>query len=232
MNTSNNSRPRRWRVTACGAATALMMLLTACSATTEPSNGDASPHKDPANTATASADQMRDVLKRSMNPDVDPSTLAPEIQTVLASAATPLTAEQQATWERCLSKSTCDLGAGNKVLGVLDDLANPSNNIQWGEVLAQAIQSGEVKTIIHTNANGNLTEFQANFRQLITRKVDAIVGMMPVFGSQAGPLVAQAKAAGIPVVNGAVEMPKNVAADLGVEISAPVCDMFKQAAPA
>ena len=218
----------------------LSMLLAACAGTTGTSGGTSSATAPssgtgsaaPSTSSTVSADAMKEVLKKALNPDADPSALPPEVQSVLAAAATAPTADQLATWMHCISQTKCDLGgSGTKTLVVLDDDVNAFYSMEWGEALDQAIKSGQVKTIMHYNANSDLTQFLSNWRQAIAKKPDAIVGMFAHFGNQAAPVVAQAKAAGIAVANGPVAVPPEVAKNMAAEVSEPICSLFDSLAP-
>ncbi|UKA55195.1 hypothetical protein LFT45_04480 [Arthrobacter sp. FW305-BF8] len=166
-----------------------------------------------------------------MNPDLGNEKLAPEISTVFHSAATPLTADQEKIWNECIGQAICQTGRGDKTVAVIDDVANPVLSLAYGELLAQAIQSGQVSKIIHSKANGDVNQYLTAFRQAIAQNVSMIFSEMNTFGKQLGPVLNEAKAAGIPVVNGTTILPEDIAKNLGVEIYGSPCDMWTKAAP-
>ena len=165
-----------------------------------------------------------------MNPAISPSSLPPEIQSVLAAGATPLTAAQQQVFQRCLANTTCETGQGTKTLALIDDQVNPFYSIEAGEVDAQAIQSGQIAKIIHYSSSVDPTQYLSDFRIAIAQKVSLIVSLFGALGNETGPVLAQAKAAGIPVVNGAVPLEPAVANLLAVQVSATPCSMWNNAA--
>ncbi|MDV7088942.1 substrate-binding domain-containing protein [Rhodococcus opacus] len=180
---------------------------------------------------TASDAQIVAAAAKAMNPSIDVSRLAPEVRTVFASAALPLTAEQESIWQRCIAEPICDTGQGTKTIALIDDLQSPFYSISAGEFYAQAIQSGQVRKIIHSSTNSDLSQYLSTFRQAIAQDVDLIFSEMSTLGRQAGPVLAQAKAAGIPVVNGATLLDREQAKYLAVELRASPCDMWKTVAP-
>lgn len=220
-----------WKLVACGlAATAL---LGGCggddagSAGTAGNGGGASGEEASASFPKASAEQVAEVAKKAMNPDVDLGKLAPEIRTTFESAANPLTPEQQKIWDRCIAQTICDTGQGDKTVAYIGDQVQPYYSISIGEVLATVIQSGEVKRFLRMQSNRVVSQFLTSFRQAIAQKVDVIVGEFGALGGQMGPVLAQAKAAGIPVINGATLPPPDVAKLLGIEIRATAGDMWR-----
>ncbi len=180
---------------------------------------------------TATDAQIAEVATKAMNPELDVAKLAPEIRTAFASAATPLTAEQQAVWDRCISEPICETGQGSKTVALIEDQQQAYYSISAGEFIAEAIQSGQVAKIIHSSTNADVSQYLASFRQAIAQGVDLIVTEGAALGAQAAPVFAQAKAAGIPVVNAATVLPDGVAKMLGVEMLAEPCDMWEQAVP-
>ena len=221
---------RRWTALACGLAA--MLVLAACGSSAGGGAPAAGQQGATASYPTATDAQITQVAAKAMNPSVDVSTLAPEVKTVLASAANPLTPAQKAIWMRCIGQPICDTGQGTKTVALIDDLQQPWYSIAAGEFYAQAVQSGQVKKIVHSSSNADVSQFLAAFRQAIAQKVDLIVSEFGALGGQAGPVLAQAKAASIPVLNAATLLPGDLGKMLPVELRAAPCDMWKTGAPA
>jgi ABC-type sugar transport system substrate-binding protein len=222
-------RARRWRVLAGGMV--LAALLPACSAAGQGATAQGGQADVPASYPTASAAQLHQVAVTAINPNLDLSGLAPEVKTALESAATPLTPAQQKIWLRCIAAPICDTGQGTKTVALVEDQQQEYYSISAGEFDAEAIQSGQVRKIIHTSTNSDLSQYLSNFRQAIAQKPSFIVSEFAAFGSEAVPVVAQAKAAGIPVINAATQVSPTLAKLLGVELRAAPCDMWSRAAP-
>jgi ABC-type sugar transport system substrate-binding protein len=222
-----NSPAARWALASAFAATLILAGCTPGGTTSE--GGGAS---EPAAYPTASAAAVETAMARAMNPGLDLDALAPEIKTAFESAATPLTEEQTEIWNECISAAICETGMGDKTIAVIDDVTNPVLALAYGEFLAQAIQSGQVSKITHTTANGDVNQYLTAFRQAIAQNASMIFSEMNTFGTQLGPVLQEAKAAGIPVVNGTTILPEELSENLGVEIYGSPCDMWTQAAPA
>jgi len=219
------NRSGRWQIFT-GLVLAAAML-SSCSSSTE---GSASGDAPAASYPKASDKEIAAAAAQAMNPGIDVAKLPPEIKTAFASGATPLTADQEKIWKRCIGEATCETGQGTKTVAVIDDLQSPYYSLAFGEFLAQAIQSGQVSKIVHTSTNGDVTQFLSSFRQAIAQRVDLIFSEMAVLGDQAGPVLAQAQAANIPVVNGATPLKPDLAKMLGVELLADPCDMWAREA--
>jgi ABC-type sugar transport system substrate-binding protein len=220
---------RRWQLLVAAMASAA--LLPACSSAGHGATAQASQQANAPTGPTATNAQIAQVAARAMNPGIDVATLPPEVRTVFASAAHRLTPAQQAIWQRCIASPICDTGQGTKTVALVDDLQQPWYSISAGEFYAQAIQSGQVRKIIHTSTNADLGQFLSNFRQAIAQRVNFIVSEFGALGAQAGPVLAQAKAAGIPVINAATLLPPAEGQLLPVELRAAPCDMWKNGAP-
>lgn len=220
------------RTVACG--TAVAVLLAGCGGEDEPKSSTggaaAAASSSQASYPTASDEQIAKTAARAMNPDIEVASLAPEVKTMLASASNPLTAKQQAIWEKCVAEPICETGQGDKTVALIDDIKQPWYSIAAGEFIAQAIQSGQVKKLIHSSSNVDVQQYLAAFRQAISQRVDLIVSEFGALGGQAGPVLAQAKAAGVPVVNAAVVLPNDLGKNLAVELRASPCDMWKTGA--
>ena len=229
MSGSLGRRPGRRLVTVGGLAAVLCLALTACGGSGSGGASAGAP-ASPASYPTATDAQVATVAAKAMNPGVDVGRLAPEIKTVFASAANPLTPEQKAIWTRCIAQPICDTGQGSRTIAIIDDQQQPYYSISAGEIYAEAIQSGQVRKIVHSSSHLDVSQFLAAFRQAIAQRVDLIVSIFGAYGAQAGPVLAQAKAAGIPVINGATQLEPDVAKLLAVELRATPCEMWQSAA--
>ncbi len=232
-NATTRRRRRRTTVLLAAVAAASVTALSACSSASTGSSGQpaAAAGATSPSTMTATPAQLKEIALKVMN-STDPSSLPPEVQTVFAAAATPLTAAQRQLLYKCLSNAVCETGQGTKTLALIDDQVAPFYSINEAEVDSQAIQSGQIKKIIHYASNLNLPQFLADFRLAIAQRVSLIVSVFGALGNQAGPVLAEAKAAGIPVVNSAVPLQPSVGSELAVQVSSPLCGMWKSAASA
>jgi ABC-type sugar transport system substrate-binding protein len=205
-------------------ATVAAIALAGCGSSGATSKGGGAAASYP----TASEAQMSEVAAHAFNPRVDVASLPQEVRTAIASGATPLTPTQQKIWDNCIGQAICDTGQGTKTVALIDPLTIPYYNIQYGDVIAQAIQSGQVRKIIRT-VGAETATYLAAFRQAITQRVDFILSDF-TDASTVGPVLAQAKAAGIPVINGPTAVDEAFGKNLGAVIRASQCDMWKNAA--
>lgn len=224
MSTSLGHRPLR----SSGLAVIALLSALGLASCGSSDSGGGSSSSGPASYPTASDAALGEVAASAFNADVDVASLPDEVRTALASAATPLTAGQQKIWDSCIGEAICDTGQGDKTVAVIDPFPLPYYHNQYGDVLAEAIQSGQVRKIIRTIPTDTAT-YLAAFRQAITQHVDFILSDF-TDASVVGPVIAQAKAAGIPVINGPTVVDDKLGANLGAVIKASQCDMWKNAA--
>ncbi|MFV0457370.1 MAG: substrate-binding domain-containing protein [Actinomycetales bacterium] len=169
-------------------------------------------------------------LLKVMNPNVKPSDVAPEIQSAMMSGEVELTPEQQKIWEQCMSETSCEIGTGKYVMAFIDDQVNAYVSLQRGEAFDYAIKSGQVNKIITMTNQGDVQKTLADFRSAMAQGANLIVGMWASTGNQLGPVFDEAKAAGIPVVNAAVQLSPEVASKQAVQFERDLCAMWQDGA--
>lgn len=231
MKTSFHSRRRggQWPLIA---AIMLTLSVTACSSTTGGgSSSTAGPAGSASNTAAPAApvDQaaVAATVKKAFLGDVDPASLDPVVLKALTIASVPLTPEQEALLNKCMTQRSCETGnsPGNLTVGINADFTNnPYWNIRRAEALAQAIATPEIGKIIYTGApDGNISQVLANLKSLIAQRVDIIVED-PAFGAAILPAAQQAKQAGIAFVTANSPIPDGDTSSVTTQIPFPLCD--------
>jgi ABC-type sugar transport system substrate-binding protein len=169
-------------------------------------------------------------LLKVMNPSVTPDAVAPEIQSAMMSGEVELTDEQQKIWEECMSETSCTIGTGKYKMAFIDDQVNAYVSLQRGEAFDYAIKSGQVNEIITMTNQGDVQKTLSDFRSAMAQGANMIVGMWAATGNQLGPVFDEAKAAGIPVVNAAVQLSPEVAAKQAVQFERDLCAMWEDGA--
>ncbi len=235
--TTAMTRSGRLRRLALPAVSVLLAVATAACGSSSSSSGgggsaSASEKAKWAKTAYPTPDtaKMKQYATSLMNPDVDVDKLAPEIKTALMVAHTPLTAAQQKVFDTCMSQDTCQTGTGKYSLAIVDDQVNTYYSVSRAETTAYAIKTGAIAKISYNTVNMNVQQYLSNFRTAIGQKADLIVSNFGGLGNQAGQVISQAKAAGIPMTNGVATLSPDVMSKLSVQFSAPLCDMWANGA--
>jgi ABC-type sugar transport system substrate-binding protein len=180
----------------------------------------------PTDTAT-----LHKVAAEVLNPTVDVSALAPEIQKIFMAGSVPLTSVQRAIFDKCMASTTCETGKGKYSLYLLSDLAHPYFSQSRAEIVTYAIKSGEVARIVYMDSGPDLQRHTTDWRIAIAQRADLVVPWFATVANQLGPVIQQATAAGIPIVNGSSEPEPSIAKDLTVRVHSDVCGMWKSAAP-
>jgi hypothetical protein len=170
---------------------------------------------------------VQKMAKLVLNGNVKIDQLAPEIQTAMMVQSVSLTDAQRKVYNDCLANDSCDLGNGGKyTLAIVDDQVNTWYSMTRGEVIAYALKSGEIGKIIHFANNMDVQKYLADWRTAIGQGSDLIVSNFGALGNQAGPVIDQAKAAGIPVANGCCILAPEVAQKLSAQFNVSICDMW------
>ncbi|MGE4425220.1 MAG: substrate-binding domain-containing protein [Solirubrobacteraceae bacterium] len=208
INVERRAHPSRRGRGRVALAAALVLGLGVAGCGSDDSSGDEA--KAPAgSTSTAVADlpgkdvsdaDLQQAIRRAFFADVPVDEIDPVMVSALRVAAQPLTPEQQAKLAECIGKAECDTGRGDLVVGIAD----PFGGIPWRqqarvEATAQALAYPQVRKIIYTDGNANQQQSLANFRSLMSRDVDVIVGYFD-FASSMLNLIKQAHQRGISVV--------------------------------
>ncbi|OPX05201.1 substrate-binding domain-containing protein [Mycobacterium sp. AT1] len=174
---------------------------------------------------------LKRMARKVFNPDLDVAQLAPELQTALMAGSVPLDDHQRKIFDTCMTSSSCETGQGRYTLAILSDLVHPFSAIARAEMVSFAIKSGEIANITYSNSGPDVQRHMTDWRIAIARGDDLIGPQFSAVGNQLGPVITQAKAAGIPVVNGAVQLDPVVAERLTVNIHFDLCGMWESAAP-
>lgn len=218
------------RVLGLTAAVALVALASACSSAKSATSDGSTTGRAVAWQSTAYPTPDPALLKQyvteQMNPNVDLSTLAPEIQTALMVAHRPLTAAQNQVLFTCLQNTSCDTGTGKYTLAIVDDQVNTYYSVSRAEATAYAIKTGAIRKITYTTTNMNVQQYLSNFRSAIGQHADLIISNFGALGNQASQVIQQAKSAGIPMTNGVATLSPAVMSQLSVQFSANLCDMW------
>ena len=223
---------RPWRRRSGGARSAALVavlvigaLVTGCSSTTAGHVERGSVEGISSDVADPAAFQA--TINKAFLDEIPADTLDPVIRNTLAVASVPLTPEQQATYERCLSSNVCQTGRGSLTIAFPNDNINPYRSIFRGEFTAQAIASPQVKKIIYS-ASTDIAGFLANFRSLIVQQVDIIV-LNSIYAGAIGPAIKQAKEAGIVVVEAETPLPPETSSLVDSQIATDFCQMYVEA---
>jgi ABC-type sugar transport system substrate-binding protein len=157
--------------------------------------------------------------------------LDPIVQETFKHAAIQLTSAQLATAVKCWKGTSCDLGSGGKVtLGIAE-----SNDVNlWRktakmEIILQALTYPQIGKIIYTDAQGDLSKYQANVRSLVAQGAKVIVGYDD-FGSAALPAYQQAQARGVYVSTYVGGVPNAKSNQMLNQVHADICAIGKQMA--
>ncbi|ROZ52919.1 hypothetical protein EEB12_29270 [Rhodococcus sp. WS1] len=210
------------------AAATMALSVTACAAETS-SGGDRNASANSTIPATDTA-TLKQMATKVLNPDIDVDALAPEFQKVLMAGSVPLTEAQRAIFNDCMTKTTCETGQGTHTIALLSDLVHPYWSQARAEIVSYAIKSGEVAKITYSDSGDDVQRHMTNWRNAIGQGSDLLIPWWSTVGNQLGPVIDQAKSAGIPVVNSFVSLEPAVADKLTVEIKLDLCGMWESAA--
>jgi ABC-type sugar transport system substrate-binding protein len=119
----------------------------------------------------------------------------------IARAGTEVTPDMLTTALKCWKEQQCDTGTGGDVTVALADGfgENVWREVTYMEFVLQALTYPEIGEIIYTSAQGDTDKAISDFRSLIARDVDVIVGFADA-GEALLPSVREATAQGITVV--------------------------------
>ncbi len=229
--TRNRRRRGAWRLTWLVAVLAAVVGFTAaCGGTSGSSSSggdkDASSWADTAypKADTATLEKMATTV---INSKLDVKSLATEVQNAMMIASRPLTDAQRKVYNSCLAKNTCETGTGKYTLAIVEDQVNTFYSMTRAEAVAAAIKSGAVAKIIYFSSDINVQQYLADWRSAIGQGADLILSNFGALGNQAGPVIEQAKAKGIPIVNGCCALAPDVAKKLTVRVDASICKMWE-----
>lgn len=169
---------------------------------------------------------LKTVAGKVLNPGLDVSALPPEISQAMMIASKPMTAAQRQVFNKCMASDDCQTGKGKYTLAIVDDQVNTFYSMSRAETVAMAVKSGAIKRILHFATDMQVQKYLADWRSAIGQHSDLILSIFGGLGNQSGPVIQQAKAKGIPVVNGCCAMAPDVEKLLTVNVSASLCDMW------
>lgn len=125
-------------------------------------------------------------------PGVTEADIEPEIVGGLKVAAAQPSQELLDKVASCLGKSVCETGQGELTIAIpLDDSSNTVALQDQASALLQALRYPNVKRVVMPNGKGDLATIIANFRSLISQRVDIIM-YNTGYGSSLGKLAQQA----------------------------------------
>ena len=208
---------------------ALLALTAACGGSGD--SGSSSANKEAyAKTAYPKPDAatLKETASKVLNTEADVKALPSEIQQAMMTSSKPLTAAQRKIFNECLAKDDCQTGQGAYTLAIVDDQVNTFYSMSRAETVAMAIKSGAIKRILHFASDVDVQKYLADWRSAIGQGSDLILSIYGALGNQAGPVIQQAKAKGIPVVNGCCALSPDVSKSLTVAVDASICKMWNE----
>lgn len=214
---------RRWVL--AGALVTAVVLAAACSSTTSGTVQRGS--VDPVSIEGIDPVAVQATATKAFLHEIPVAELDPVVHNTMAVASTPLTDEQTDTYKRCLRKNVCETGRGSLTIAFPNDNVNPWRSIFRAEFTAQAIASPQIKKIIYNTSN-DVAGFLANFRSLVVQQVDIIV-INSIYAGAIGPVIEQAKKAGIVVIEAHTPLPSEVSSLVDSEITPDLCQMYTDA---
>lgn len=156
--------------------------------------------------------------------------LDPVLKETFEHASTTLTADQLSKALACWKGTSCTIGSGNVTLGIAE--ANDVNlwrKVAKMEVILQAVTYPNIGKIIYTDAQGDLSKYQANVRSLVAQGAKAIVAYDD-FGAAALPAFQQAQAQGAFISSYVGGVPGAEPDQLANQVHADICAVGKQMA--
>lgn len=207
---------------------ALFTIAAACGSSSGDSGGAAKSTYAKTTYPTADPATLKTMAAKVLNNELDVNSVPSEIQESLMTASKPLTDAQRKVFNECLSKDDCQTGTGRYTLAIVDDQVNTFYSMSRAETVAMAIKTGAIKRILHFSSDVDVQKYLADWRSAIGQGSDLILSIYGALGNQAGPVIEQAKAKGIPVVNGCCALAPDVAKKLTVNVDASICKMWNE----
>jgi hypothetical protein len=165
------------------------------------------------------------MIKHTFLAPVPASQLDPVTKNTLAVASVPLTPAQDQLLTKCLHSPSCDTGHGNLTIAINRDAPNSFSNEYRAEATAQALQYPQIRKILYADTtNGSISAALADLRSFVAQKVNILVED-PELGGALGPVLQQAKNAGITVVSVNSPLPSSVTSSVNTNIPFALCSM-------
>jgi ABC-type sugar transport system substrate-binding protein len=176
--------------------------------------------------------ELRAMLEVSLGKPTEPKDVNPLLLEALTIGAKPLTDAEKAKVLACLDEPVCKLGDGKLTIGIAESSAAvPFRKQQRALYIAQSLRMPDVGKIIYTDGRGDLQTALANFRSLVSQKVDVVTGNFDFGGSMVA-VVRQAARAGITVASNTVPIAGAVAGKDYLNYADDPCDFAKEAVKA
>ena len=204
------------------AAVAALSLVAAC-ADDGGDSGEGGASGELAFEVPEASDEARQaaIEKGFLSKDLQYDDLNPVVQRTINKVATPLTDEQWAKLQECLTATECETGSGDLTVGFANDGINPWRQTSRAELTAAAIQSPEVGKIVYS-LGAEVPKWIANVNSMIAQGVDIII-MNSVYGAAVLPAVQAAKQAGVTIIQVGTPMPEEVRSQLSGEADDDLC---------
>lgn len=127
---------------------------------------------------------------------VPPSSIPPIMSEALQIASKSLTSAQLSKALACWKATSCTLGSGKVVVAEADGFGgNTWRSFSKMDIILQALTYPSIGKFIYTNANGSLSTYESNIRELTAEGVKVIVAYND-FGPAAWPAFEAAQRAG------------------------------------
>ncbi|OZC57111.1 hypothetical protein CH289_04265 [Rhodococcus sp. RS1C4] len=182
---------------------------------------------EPVSADVADPAALQATIDKAFLQSIPADSLNPVIRNTMAVASVPFTPELDAVYADCLDNNTCETGRGSMTVAFANDNVNPWRSIFRAEITAQAIASPQVSRFIY-NTSTDVAGFLANFRSLVVQQVDVIV-INSIYGGAIGPVLEQAKNAGILVVEAQTPLPADLAATVSAQVVPDLCQTYAEA---
>ncbi|MDE3205647.1 MAG: substrate-binding domain-containing protein [Acidobacteriota bacterium] len=198
---------RRRAIALAAALAAAALSLTACgssgkSASSATSAGATTATTAPAGSAAAGSGATNDTglsttLAQALGTSSVPASSIPPIMSeALTIAGRSLTPAQLSKALSCWKATSCTLGSGNVTVAEADGFGgNTWRSFSKMNIILQALTYPQIGKFIYTNANGSLSTYESNIRELTAEGVKAIVAYND-FGPAAWPAFEAAQRSG------------------------------------
>ena len=144
----------------------------------------------------ASSAAVAKTIAQALGTPYPASKLPPVMSQALTAAAKPLTTAQLNKAYACWKATSCTLGSGKLILGQADgDDVNTWRAFAKMNAILQALEYPQIGKYIFTNAQGSLSTFESDIRELVAQGAKMIVAYN-TFGSAAYPAFVAAQKAG------------------------------------
>jgi ABC-type sugar transport system substrate-binding protein len=210
----------------CAATLTAILAVATMAACSSGSSGSGPAHSS-SSAAPSMNTNMADVqaeVDKAFLTRVGVSTLNPAIQQAFKIAAAPLSAAKEALALQCWKSNDCTVpGGGHITVGIADGFGgNAWRQYSKMEAILQALAYPSVGKIMYLDANGVLSQMQANVRSLVAQGAKIIV-TYDDFGAAMTPTFAFAQRSGAKVATYASPVPGATSAQVAVQVIPDLC---------